>query len=91
MSDQAAYEATIAAIDHLVTTDKYFHIVAWGKWLGFMPETVRQAIEVAESDLAPPDAIQKIDGRWLRLPDIQNESNRNRVNELAGRPEQKGS
>ena len=88
ISDQAAYEANITAIDQRVTTDKYFHIVAWGKWLGFTPETVRQALEVAESDLAPSDAIQKIDGRWLRLHDIQNESNRNRVDELARRSEQ---
>ncbi len=83
ISDTAAYEENMAAIDRLIRTARYHHIIAWGKWLGLTPETVRNMIEVAQLDNAPVDAIQKIDGRWLRLQDIENESNRNRVDDLA--------
>ena len=67
ISDPAANEANIAAIDKLVKTRKYHHIVAWGKWLGFSPQTVQQSVEQAEADQAPEDAIQKIDRRWQRV------------------------
>lgn len=70
-------------IDRIVRTQKYLYVVAWGKWLGFTPETVRDIVQVAELDDAPADAIQKIDGPWLRLGDIENESNRTFVDELA--------
>ena len=83
ISDTAAYRENMVAIDRMVSTPKCYHIIAWGKWLGLTPETVRNIIEAAQSDNAPPDAIQKIDGRWLRLQDIENESNRNCVDDLA--------
>ncbi len=70
-------------IDNVVKTQKYHHIVAWAKWLGFTPESARKIIEEAQLDDAPADAIQKVDGRWLCLGDINNESNRNRVDNLA--------
>jgi hypothetical protein len=83
IADEAANSANMAEIDRLVSTQKYRHIVAWGKWLGFTPVAVLQIVREAEADNAPPDAIQKIDGRWLRLEDIANETNRRRVEELA--------
>ncbi len=83
MSDTAANTANIAAIDHLVTTQSYRHIVAWGKFLGFTPTTVSAYVAEAEADDAPQDSIQKIDGRWLCLGDIVNERNRRCVEELA--------
>jgi hypothetical protein len=83
ISDKAAYEANMAAISTLVRTQKYHHIVAWGKFLGFTPETVKKSVSEAEAENAPADAIQKIDGRWRCLADIENESNRQRVNDIA--------
>ena len=83
VADKVANDANIASIDRLVKTPKYHHIVAWGKWLGFTPETVCKHIQEAEADSAPADAIQKIDGQWLRLADIANETNRRRVEEIA--------
>lgn len=83
ISDRAAYEANIVAIDNVAKTQKYYHIIAWAKWLGFIPETARKILEEAQLDDAPPDALQKVDGRWLCLGDINNESNRNRVDNLA--------
>lgn len=93
ISDQAAWEANAAAIDRTISTNTYHHVVAWGKWLGFTPETVSKMIAVAHEEHAPADALQKIDGRWLGLHDIQNESNRKHVDELTRqsaltRPEQ---
>ena len=85
-SDRAANAANIAAIDKLVSTGTYHHIMAWGKFLGFTPTTVSRQVTEAEADQAPFDSIQKIDGRWLRLSDIVNESNRRRVAELASHP-----
>lgn len=82
-SDRAAFAANMAAIDELVRTRKYYHIVAWGKWLGFTPQTVQKYVDQAEAENAPDDVIQKIDGHWHRVGDIANESNRKRVNELA--------
>lgn len=84
LSETAAYEENMAAIDRTIKTEKYHHIIAWGKWLDFTPDSVRNLIEVAILDDAPADAIQKIDGVWLRLRDIVNGSNRNHVDYLAG-------
>ncbi|WP_459556770.1 hypothetical protein [Lacunimicrobium album] len=86
ITDTVANAANMAAIDLLVVTRKYRHIVAWGKWLGITPQTVLKTIELAEKEDAPEDSIQKIDGRWLRVVDIVNQTNRNRVDELAREP-----
>ena len=83
ISDRAANAANMAAIDEFVRTGKYNHIVAWGKWLGFTPQTVQKHVEQAEAENAPEDAIQKIDGKWDLVGDIANETNRKWVNELA--------
>ena len=83
ISDKTAHAENIAAIDRLVVPGKYRHIVAWGKWLGFTPQTVLKSIELAKAEDAPEDAIQKIDGRWIRVGDIANQTNRDRVAELA--------
>ena len=83
ISNKASNAENMAAIDRLIVPGKYRHIVAWGKWLGFTPETVFRSVELAEADDAPEDAIQKIDGRWLRVSDIANQNNRDRVAELA--------
>lgn len=82
-ADLAANAANMAEIDKFVDTRGYRHIVAWGKFLGFTPATVKGLVTEAEIDNAPNDSIQKINGRWLRLDDIVNESNRRRVDELA--------
>jgi hypothetical protein len=86
ISDKAANDANMAAIDQLVRVTKYRHIVAWGKMLGFTPQTVQNSVNEAEADNAPEDAIQKIDGQWLRVGDIANDSNRQRTNDLARLP-----
>src|SRR5689334_8664917 len=78
IADLAANNANMAAIDRLVATRTYHHIVAWGKWLGFTPDTVRNLVQEAEADGAPANAIQKIDGKWLTSGDIQNEGNRSK-------------
>lgn len=85
LSDKAASKANMEAIDRMVHTDRYRHVVAWGKWLGFTPETVRGYVELAHADNAPADSVQKIDGRWLTLSDINNEDNRKAVEALAAR------
>jgi hypothetical protein len=76
IADQVANAANQAAIDRLVSSEKYPCIVAWGKWLGFTPETVLQQVRQAEADNAPADAIQKVQEGWLRLADITSEVNR---------------
>jgi hypothetical protein len=91
VSDRAANDANLAAIDRLVRTQKYHHIIAWGKFLGFTPVTITQTISDAEVDNAPADAIQKIDGRWNTLADIENETNRQRVEALAAQGLRTGS
>ena len=83
ISDKVADAANRAEIDKLVAPGKFRHVVAWGKWLGFTPETVLKSVELAEADNAPEDSIQKIEGRWVRVSDIVNEANRMRVDELA--------
>lgn len=60
-------------------------IEAWGKFLGFTASTISTQLQEAQADSAPREAIQKIDGRWLTLDDIQNATNRQRVIELAKR------
>ena len=82
-SDNVANAKNMAAIDRVVVAGKYRYIVAWGKWLGFTPQTVLKCVQLAEADDAPEDAIQKIDGRWLRTSDIANQSNRDQVEDLA--------
>ncbi len=82
IADRVANCENIVSIDLIAETQKYFHIVAWGKFLGFTPASVCRSISEAESDSAPHDSIQKINGRWLRLEDIRNQSNRQRVAEL---------
>lgn len=83
MADRAANDANIAAIDRLCRTQKYRHIVAWGKFLGLTPTTICSSLEQAEADNAPVDAIQKVGGAWLCLGDIVNETNRKAVGDLA--------
>jgi hypothetical protein len=83
ISDKAANDANMAAIDQLVGMTRYRHIVAWGKLLGFTPQTVQKSIIQAEAESAPSDAIQKIDGNWFRIGDIANDANQQRVNDLA--------
>lgn len=82
-ADRAADEANMEAIDRLVRTDRYRYIIAWGKWLGFTPESVRAQVAAASADNAPADAIQKIDGKWSTLDDIENPENRQAVESLA--------
>jgi hypothetical protein len=82
-ANKRANDANIAAIDLLVKAPKYEHILAWGKFLGFTPVAVGKCVAEAETDQAPEDSIQKIDGKWLRLDDIVNDSNRRRVAEIA--------
>ena len=81
ISDTVANAANIAAIDRFVT-GRYGHIIAWGKWLGFTPEAVLNSVRQAEADNAPEDSIQKINGQWLRVGDIVNDTNRKRFEEL---------
>ena len=83
IADAVAYEANMIEIDRLVKTTKYRHIVGWGKWLGFTPDTVQRELAQAENDDVPIDVVQKAGNRWLRLGDIQNETNRLRVIELS--------
>ena len=83
ISDRVAYRDNMDAIDRSVQSRKYAYIIAWGKWLGFTPVTVLNYITQAEADGAPLDVTQKIDGAWLRLGDIANETNRKRVEALA--------
>lgn len=83
LADIDANVANAAAIDRLVLTRKYFHVLAWGKLLGFTPATVGEYVKLAEMDDAPSDVIQKVNGRWLRVNDIENEESRTRVNLLA--------
>ena len=86
ISDTVANSENMEAIDSRIVPGKYRHIVAWGKWLGFTPQTVLESVELADADDAPEDAIQKIDGRWLRVGDIANQTNRERVDKLARKP-----
>lgn len=83
ISDVSAYRANCDAIDRLIGECRYPYIVAWGKFLGFTPETVREYVQKAEADKAPTEAIQKLDDEWLVLSNINNETNRRRVMELA--------
>ena len=85
ISDTAAYKANCEAIDRLVGECRYPYIVAWGKFLGLAPETVKEYLVTAEADKAPTEAIQKFDDEWMLLSTIRNESNRRRVIELAQR------
>lgn len=82
-SDAAAFSTNASAIDQHVSTDRYHHIIAWGKWLGFTPKTVEKYLTQAVADDAPADSVQKIDGQWVRLGDVGNETNRKRVDEIA--------
>lgn len=83
ISDEQANTANIQTIDELVKTEKYHHIVAWGKWLGFTSHTIQKSVGIAEAENAPEDSIQKIDGDWLRVCDIANDANRKKVELLA--------
>lgn len=82
-SNAMDFSANAEAIDRQIGTTKYRHIVAWGKWLGFTPKTVEKYVREAEIENVPEDVVQRIDGTWVRLCDIENESNRNRVEEIA--------
>jgi hypothetical protein len=73
----------IAAIDRLVKADTYRHIIAWGKWLGFTPSAVQESVRLAESENAPADVLQKVDGEWIRVGDIVNEEDRSQVDAIA--------
>ncbi|AMV17412.1 hypothetical protein [Planctomyces sp. SH-PL14] len=80
---RVANAANIAAIDRLVDATRYPYVVAWGKWLGFTPQAVQKNVLQAQEDNAPPESIQKIDGQWRVLDDIQNDENRRRVVQFA--------
>ena len=82
IADSVAYKANMIEIDRLLKPSRYRHIVAWGKWLGFKPQVVQRNLGEADDDNAPLDAIQKVDGRWLQISDIQSDANRLRVIEL---------
>jgi hypothetical protein len=82
-ADRIANQANMTAIDKLVTSKTYPYIIAWGKWLGFTPDTVQKYVTQAEADKAPLDVVQKIDGAWVRLDGIVNDTNRKRVIDLA--------
>lgn len=83
ISDPEANAANIAAIDREVGGSRFRHIVAWGKFLGFTPETVARCIELAEAEKAPLNAIQKFSNGWHTVHDIANEANRQSVERLA--------
>jgi len=83
IGDRAADAANLAAIDLQGAITRYRYIVAWGKWLGFTPASIQASIALAETDNAPVDAIQKIEGEWLTLDDIANQSNRRTVENIA--------
>ena len=85
ITDKTADAANLAAIDSLVKALNHPYVVAWGKWLGFTPTAVQQSVSEAEADNAPHKAIQKIDGRWLTLEDINNDQNRRTVEEIANK------
>jgi hypothetical protein len=81
-SDRVAYKRNMEEIDRLVVSSRYPYIVAWGKWLGFTPEVVLKYVTLAESENAPEDSIQKTEGKWVRIGDVVNDTNRNRVEGL---------
>jgi hypothetical protein len=83
ISDPVADSANLAAIDSTIKSTRYSYIVAWGKWLGFTPASIKESIAQAEADDASPDVIQKIDGEWLTLDDIVSQSNRTVVEAIA--------
>lgn len=85
ISDTAAYEANCEAIDRLIGKCPYPYIVAWGKFLGFSPEVVKEYVEQAIADNAPAEAVQKLEDGWMLLSSIKNEGNRSRVTSLARR------
>lgn len=85
ISDKTADSANLAAIDSQVQTCRFPFIVAWGKWLGFTPKSVLQTMAQAEADNAPPTVIQKIDDKWLTLDDIENDTNRRHVEQIAAK------
>ena len=89
-ADPVAYRANMRAIDEQVAPKTYAYIIAWGKWLGFTPFSVQRSVDEAVVDNAPLDVIQKIDGKWLHLDGIANDTNRNRVMALAN-PSARGS
>ncbi len=55
------------------------------KFLGFTPDTVNKHVIEAETDNAPADSLQKIQGKWLCLADIENVENRRRVQDLVAK------
>ncbi|HJT35116.1 MAG TPA: hypothetical protein VJ783_24025 [Pirellulales bacterium] len=86
-SDPAIYKANCEAIDRLIGRCRYPYVVAWGKFLGAPPETVRQWVRQAEAGDAPADAIQYFrDGLgegWGTVDSIRNDTNRRLVIALA--------
>jgi hypothetical protein len=86
LSAPGAFKANCEAIDRLIGDCPYPYIVAWGKFLGFLPYVVQEYVEKAIADNAPTDAIQKFDDGWSTLDDINNETNRSRIIELASLP-----
>lgn len=85
ISDPGANEANCDAIDRLIGECRHPYIVAWGKFLGFAPETVKEYIQKAEAENAPVEAVQKLDDEWILLSSIKDEVNRSRVANLAQR------
>ncbi|QDT54295.1 hypothetical protein Pan44_23230 [Caulifigura coniformis] len=83
LTDAAANAANCLAIDREAGDTRYRHIVAWGKFLGFTPATVRRELDRAEAENAPTNAIQRFDDGWHTVDTIANEANRARVEELA--------
>lgn len=68
-----------------MNTPRYPYIVAWGRWLAFSSEYVREQVEQAIADNAPHNAIQKHADGWHTLDDIQNANNRAAVEAIASR------
>ncbi len=58
-----------------------------GQNAGVYTQSCADERRIAIAEDAPIDAIQKIGDRWLRLADIQNDSNRRSVDELARKSE----
>ena len=64
--------------------NEYYHIKAWGQYLGSYSYYIKGEQEKAAADNAPINAIsKKSDGIWSTADDIRNEDLRNVINENA--------
>ena len=60
VSDMVANTENMDAIDRLVVCGKHRHIVAWGKWLGFTPQTVLKSVELVKQKAHPKTRSRKL-------------------------------